>query len=254
MSPSLQGRFALITGAASGIGRATALLLAEKGVAGLALIDRDGEGLISVARDVERAGISCLKETVDVRDADAVKSAFDAAVDRFGALHYVHNNVGIMTGFPPFPDTPLNLIDRVIAVNLRSVVLGTQFGFQAISKSGGGSILNTSSGAGKVPLPSDPIYAATKAGINNLSRSCVEHFKKHGVRINVICPGIVDTAILEQNHHPDYAPLRTVDAARKMNLQVLTSEQIAEHAVELLTDESITGELRSIHNDKLAIT
>ena len=229
-------------------------MMAAKGVSGLALLDRDGDGLSSLAREIEHAGVTCVWKTVDVRDAGAIKGAFDTAVEHFGALHYVHNNVGIMTGFPPFPDTPLDLIDRVIAVNLRSVVLGTQFGFHAISKSGGGSILNTSSGAGKVPLPSDPVYAATKAGINNLSRSCVEHFKKHGVRINVICPGIVDTAILDQNHHPDYAPVRTVDAARKMNLEVLTPEKIAEHALELLTDETLTGELRSVHNPKLATT
>jgi len=248
MQESLTGKTALITGAASGIGRATARALAKEGITGLGLVDVDKPALESLVLELQQAGIDCLGIVVDVSNADALGAAFDNVYQQFGALNYVLNNVGIMTGFPPFPDTPLELLDRALTVNLRANILGTQFAFHALNKSGGGSILNTASGAAKVPLPSDPIYAATKAAINHFCLSCVHKFTKHQIRINTICPGIVDTAILLQNEHPEFAPKPTADFLKLHQLEMLAPETIAENVVEMLRDSELTGELRSLRN------
>jgi len=251
MQESLTEKIALITGAASGIGRATARLLAKQGISRLGLLDRDKPALDSLVLELQQSGTDCLGQVVDVSDADALEEAFKNVVQQFGKLNYVHNNVGIMTGFPPFPDTPIELLDRALTVNLRANILGTQFAFHALSKSGGGSILNTASGAGKVPLPSDPIYAATKAAINHFCLSCVHRFAKHQIRINTMCPGIVDTAILVQNEHPEYAPKPTADFLKAHQLEMLPPEIIAENVVEMLRNSELSGELRSVRNPEL---
>ncbi len=248
MQESLHGKIALISGAASGIGRATAKLLAQKGIAGLGLLDKQEPDLMSLRHELIQDGVVCLAEVVDVSNAQALRLAFERVQASFGRLDYVHNNVGIMTGFPPFPDTPLELLDRAITVNLRASILGTQFAFHALQKTGGGSILNTASGAGKVPLPSDPIYAATKAAINHYCLSCVHRFAKHHIRINTICPGIVDTAILLQNEHPVFAPKPTSAFLKTRRLEILTPDSIAENIVEMLVDSELTGILRSVRN------
>ena len=248
MLESLQGKIALITGAASGIGRATAKKLAQEGITGLGLLDMDEKALISLKAELVKGGVDCLAEVVDVSNAEALRLAFERVHKHFGRLNYVHNNVGIMTGFPPFPDTPVELLDRAITVNLRANILGTQFAFHALNESGGGSILNTASGAGKVPLPSDPIYAATKAAINHFCLSCVHRFAKQQIRINTMCPGIVDTAILSQNEHPEFAPKSTAEFLKAHQLEMLAPETIAENVVEMLRDSKLTGELRSVRN------
>ena len=248
MKESLTGKTALITGAASGIGRATAKMLARKGITGLGLLDVDKQGLDSLVTELQREGTDCVSQVVDVCDDAALSEAFEQVYQHFGTLNYVHNNVGIMTGFPPFPDTPVALLDRVLAVNLRANILGTQLAFHALKKSGGGSILNTASGAGKVPLPSDPIYAATKAAINHFCLSCAHRFAKHRIRINTICPGMVDTAILLQNEHPEFAPASTTEFLKAHQLVMLTPESIAETVLEMLCDSELTGELRSVRN------
>jgi len=251
MKESLIGKTALITGAASGIGRATAKALAREGITGLGLLDMNKQALDTLVLELQGDGTDSLGQVVDVASSEALGEAFEHVYQHFGTLSYVHNNVGIMTGFPPFPDTPLRLLDRALEVNLRSNILGTQFAFHALNKSGGGSILNTASGAAKVPLPSDPIYAATKAAINHFCLSCAHKFAKHQIRINTICPGMVDTAILLQNEHPEFAPKSTAEFLETHQLEMLTPETIADNVVEMLRDSELTGELRSVRNPTL---
>ncbi|MBN7797499.1 SDR family NAD(P)-dependent oxidoreductase [Parahaliea mediterranea] len=248
MSDELNGKFALVSGAASGIGKATSLLLAARGISGIALLDTDAVGLRAVADEIGASAAQSKALVVDVCDDVQLESAFDTAVREFGSLHYVHNNVGVMTGFPPYPDTPLENIDRTIAINLRSIIRATQFACRAIHASGGGSILNTSSGAALRPLPNDPVYSATKAGINALVIACAQLFSAKGVRINAICPGIVDTPILEQNLHPEYAPGTVEEILAARGIKPLQPEDIASAAVNLLVDAQCNGEILSVGN------
>lgn len=240
----------LVTGAASGIGAALARRFATAGIGAAYLVDVDEPGLAEVAAHCADAGVRCEHAVVDVRDADALRGAFDAAQALTGTLEFVHNNVGIMTGFPAFPETPLELMDRVLAVNLRSVLLGVQFALPRMGPRGG-SILNTSSLAASITMPADPIYASTKAAVSHFTRCCVPLARKQGVRINALCPGVVDTAILAQNEHPQYQPKRSADALAEQGFALLRAEDVAAVAFEMLTDPQLTGELRIVGNERL---
>lgn len=242
----------LITGAASGIGRATACLLAEFGASAICLLDQDEAGLEQTRQLIQPRCKTVFVRRVDVTDDVLLHQAFEDAYAATGGVNHVFNNAGMMSPFPVFPQTAAGDLDRTIAVNFRAVVLGTQYGFHLIQKSGGGSILNTSSGAAKFELPTDPVYAGTKAAINQFSLSCADAFRVQGVRINVICPGVVDTPILSANSHPVLRPETTQELMKKAGLSMLTAQDIASEAVRLFRDSSRNGEVVFIQNRKLA--
>lgn len=239
----------LVTGAASGIGAAVAARFAQAGIGALYLLDIDAGGLAEVAAALSADGARCEFEAVDVRDEGALQSAFARAHGLQGRLDFVHNNVGVMTGFPPFPDTPVDQLDRVLAVNLRGVILGVQLALAHMDERGG-SILNTSSLAASLPLPSDPIYAGTKAAINQFTRSAAPALAKRQVRINAVCPGMVDTAILAQNQHPQYQPTSSAAVLEAQGYELLQATDIAAVAFELLTEPALTGETRVVGNQR----
>lgn len=238
----------LVTGAGSGIGRATAYLLAKSGVTAIALIDSDAGALNETAAGLE--GCDLLIREVDVTNDVELRRAFQDASDRWGGLAHVFNNAGMMSPFPAFPDAQASDVSRTIDVNFRAVVLGTQYGYAAIRKRGRGSVVNTSSGAAIHPLATDPVYAGTKAAINQFSLSCVEPFRVSNVRINVLCPGVVDTPILASNTHPELRPATTHELMDQAGLIMLTADQIASEAVRLMRDEALTGQIVSIRNMK----
>ena len=238
----------LITGAGSGIGRATACLLAEAGVEAIALVDRDEDALSGTADSLE--GCDVLIRAVDVTNEVELERAFRDASDQWGGLAHVFNNAGMMSPFPVFPDARASDVSRTIDVNFRAVILGTQYGYAAICRRGGGSVVNTSSGAALYPLATDPVYAGAKAAINQFSISCVEPFKASNVRINVLCPGVVDTPILASNSHPELRPVTTHELMNQAGLVMLTAEQVASEAVKLMRDDMLTGQIVSIRNKK----
>ena len=194
----LRGKVVVITGAASGIGRATALAFAREG-AQIAAADLKPEPLDVVRKEVEALGVSCLSHAVDVADADAMK-AFAAAVEaRFGAPHVVINNAGI--GFiGPFLKSDLAHWHRMLDVNVMGVVHGCYFFLPGMIAAGGPrSVLNLSSSAGNFPSPSMGAYGVSKGAVGIFSEVLKMELTGSNVQVVTVCPGVVNTAIIRSN-------------------------------------------------------
>lgn len=230
---------AVITGAAGGIGRAIAEVLIERGVTRLALFDVDETALTAASAELD--GVEVLTAVVDVSDRASFSDAFGAAVDRFGRIDLMFNNAAIQTPPPAYPAADLDAVDRVLDVNVRGVVLGTQLAFDHMSANGGGSIVATASGAGKVPMHTDPLYSATKAAVVMLTKASAPSFGVARVRINALCPSLVDTPMLYRS----VAGMPEMEAA-VANMTKLTPRAVAEGLVDLALDETLTGETPSL--------
>jgi 3-oxoacyl-[acyl-carrier protein] reductase len=242
----LAGRNAVVTGAAGGIGRATAVALARAGCRGVALADLDEQGLARTAALVEAAGAKALVARTDVARADALAELFVRTEQSFGAFQLLHSNAGLTGGEPAWPDTPAARIEALLAVNLGAVVLGTRLALPHLRAAGGGAIVNTASMAAHAPLPPDAPYAATKAAVVMFTRSCAPLRESHGVRVNCVCPGIVETPMLYKTTHAGRIAdwLQPVYAA----VEPLAPEEIAAAVLELFRDERRAGESVDVPN------
>jgi len=152
----IKGKNALITGAAAGIGQATAFALADAGAAGIALADLDQAGLADTADIIQQKGVKALTGVVDVTDAAQQTQFFATAEQELGGLDIVHNNAGTICGEPIWPETPLDKIELVVSVNLIGVMYGNRLAIDALSRRGGGVIINTASTAALGPMPAGP--------------------------------------------------------------------------------------------------
>jgi 3-oxoacyl-[acyl-carrier protein] reductase len=205
----------------------------------VALADLDEAGLAETAAQVEAAGAKALVARCDVTRADALAELFVRAEQSFGALSLLHSNAGLTSGEPAWPDTPPARLEALLAVNLGAVVLGTRLALPHLKAAGGGAIVNTASMAAHAPLPPDPAYAATKAAVVMFTRSCAPLRESHGVRVNCVCPGIVETPMLyETTAQGELAAwLAPVYAA----VEPLAPQEIADAVLALLRDESRAG-------------
>lgn len=195
MKYSFKGDSALITGAGSGIGEATARLLAANGVR-LVVSDVDAEKAERLAAALRDDGASAVAHEGDVARPEDADSAVAMAVKEFGALHMAFNNAGI--GGTAAPSGELSADDwrRVIDINLSGVQYGMRAQIPAMLKAGGGAIVNMSSILGVVGNPTAPAYVAAKHGITGLTRSAALAYSAKGLRINSIHPGYIDTPLL----------------------------------------------------------
>jgi len=198
-SGRLAERTALITGAGSGIGRETALLFAREG-ASVVVADRDGDAAQATAAAIGGDGGRAHAVLVDVSQAAAVAAAVAEAERAFGALHVLFNNAGIFPDEDGLPvETPETVWERVIDVNLKGVFLGCKYGIPALLRSGGGSIINTASFVAIVGAATAQIaYTASKGGVLAMTREIAVAYAKQGIRANALCPGPVDTPLLQQ--------------------------------------------------------
>ena len=190
----LAGRVAIVTGAANGIGRAMAERFASEGAAVLiADVQRDaGEAVAAAIRD---RGGRAESAATDVSHEPDVHTMIDAAVARFGGLDILVNNAGIGR-FVPFADLEPGEWDRIFAVNLRAAYLACRAAVAHLKRSGHGAILNVSSQSGLQGQPMNEAYCASKAGVILLTRSLARELAPDGVRVNCICPGGTETALL----------------------------------------------------------
>ena len=195
----LDGRVALITGAASGIGRESALLFARAG-ASVVVCDASEEAGEACAAELRELGAGAVFARADVSQSDDVEAAVATAQREFGGLHVMFNNAGIFPDRDGSPvDTPEDVWHRVIDVNLKGVFLGCKHGIPAMLASGGGSIINTASFVAVMGAATSQIaYTASKGGVLAMTREIAVEYARQGIRANALCPGPVNTPLLEE--------------------------------------------------------
>ena len=189
----LEGRVAVVTGASSGIGEACAVAFAAKG-AKVVLAARRAERLASLVDRIERAGGEALAVATDVTDEAAVDDLFARAVERFGTVDVLVNNAGIADS-TPVDEMALETWRKVIETNLTSAFLCSRAAFRAMKGKGRGRIINVGSISARVPRENSPAYAASKFGLDGLTRSLAIDGRKHNIAASIFHPGIVATEI-----------------------------------------------------------
>lgn len=192
-------KVAFVTGAAGGIGFATAKMFAEAG-ARVAMADIDREGIARAVALLEDEGYEVLPLTLDVSDERQVEEAVRVTVEHFGRLDLAYNNVGIHAPVCPLADAERADFDRVLAVNLGGIWNCTKYEIRAMLKNetGGGRIVNCSSQSGLVGAAGIAAYTASKHGVLGLTKCAALEYARHGIRINAICPGTTDTPMVQK--------------------------------------------------------
>ena len=253
----LKGKVALITGALGGQGQVAVARFLDEGATVLAS-DLAARPSGEVAARVKAKPDRCAYVGGDVRDGKLIEKLVKTAVKRFGRLDILYNNHGMMVG-KPFLDTTLEELDELLAVNLRAPFLLSQAAARVMAKQGGGSIIHNSSVGGIVGFPTMAAYGASKGGLAQLARSMATDLASYGIRVNAICPGVVDTQ-MPQRYLKDNQVEDTEGAFRQMASMHLLNrlarpEEIVNVALFLASDEAsyMTGAVIPVDGGLTAI-
>jgi NAD(P)-dependent dehydrogenase (short-subunit alcohol dehydrogenase family) len=253
MSGTLDGKVALVTGGASGIGRATALTFAREG-AKLVIADMNVDGGQQTVHMITEQGGDATFVRVDVSHAAEVQAMISKAVETYGRLDFAHNNAGILgTPFIDMTECTEAEWNQIMNINLKGVWLCMKYEIPQMLQQGGGAIVNTASGAGLVGSAAFPIYDASKHGVVGLTKSAALQYAKRGIRGNAVCPGVIRTPMSQQG----------IDANPQFEESAITRnpsgrfgkpEEIAEAVVWLCSDAAsfVTGHAMSVDGGSLA--
>lgn len=234
----LNGKAVALTGAGSGIGRATAMILAKAG-ARVFITDYDGSSADETAAMVEREGGIARAMQVDVTDENAVAAMVKATVDSFGKIDGAFNNAGLRMNYHLVQDLPVRDWDRVQDVNLKGVFMCMKHEVEAMRRTGGGAIVNTSSANGLVGAPYSSEYIASKHGVIGLTRAAACEAGITGVRVNAVLPGLILTPMTEElTTNPELEALHQAALARHPIGRIGKPEDIGYAVKWLLCDES----------------
>lgn len=250
----LSGKVALVTGGASGIGRATALLLAREGAA-ITVMDQDQANGQSVTQTITEDGGQAIFVSGDVSQADSCQNAVQQTITKFGGLDILFNNAGIIRRTTVLETTEEEW-DRVMAVNVKSIFLLSKFAIPEMIKRGGGTIVNTSSGWGLVGGRRAVAYCASKGAVVQLTRAMALDHGHQNIRVNCVCPGDTDTAMLRSEARQLGEPINQFleGAARRPLQRIGKPEEIAQAVLYLVSDASsyVTGTALVVNGGGLA--
>ncbi len=251
---SFDGKVALVTGGAGGIGRTTALAFAAAGAA-VVVADRDEKAGTQVAEEIVANGGRAGFVQVDVARATDVQRMVDFAVSRFGRLDVAFNNAGIELESKPTADCDEDTFDRVINVNLKGVWLCMKYEIaQMLAQGGGGAIVNTASVAGLIGAPLMPAYCASKHGVVGLTKAAAAEYGRQKIRVNAVCPGVINTPMMERAFEAD--PRRRARMERVHLLKRVGEPQEVANAVLFLCSDAasfVTGHPMAVDGGMVAI-
>lgn len=255
MGERVKGKVAIVTGAASGIGEATAKLLASEG-ASVVVADMNAEGAERVAAAIRAAGGRAVAQPTDVSKEDDIRAMVARAVSEFGGLHILHNNAAMTAGFEHANDLDLLTMtveywDRSFSVNLRGAMLGAKHAIPVMIAGGGGAIVNTSSNQSLAGDLSQFAYSAAKAGVNALTRSIATTFGRRGIRCNTVSPGHIETPTNKASVSPE---MSAAIVSNNLIPRAGRADDLAQAVLYLVSDEAsfVTGQLISIDGGQMA--
>ena len=228
----IEGKSAVVSGGGSGIGRATCVALAKAG-ARVIVADLNDEGGKQTVDLVGQAGGIAVFRHCDVTQSEDLAGAMASAVEHFSSLDIVFNNAGI-GGEDLFSDE-MQTWPKMVDINLTAVIDATRIAVREMKRGRGGVIINTASMGGLLPMPGSPVYAATKAGVINFSRSLAYLAMESNIRVNAICPTFTDTPLVRRSGD------ERVEEMKRQIGGILQPEDIAAGVIELVEDDSRAG-------------
>jgi NAD(P)-dependent dehydrogenase (short-subunit alcohol dehydrogenase family) len=251
----IDGKVAVVTGAASGIGAATAEVLAREG-AKVVVADLNADGARSHAERISADGHEAVGIAFDLGDPASIEELIGSVVSRFGRIDVLHNNAAA-THLAATRDSPIlqadpEVWDDTLRINVRGTALMIKAVVPHMIERGGGSIINTSSGAGAAGDLSHTAYGASKAAINAITLYAATQFGKQGVRVNAIAPGLIETSATATSGHT--GPLRDIMLANHLTPRLGTPIDIANAVLFLASDESsfVTGQIMGVDGGVLS--
>ena len=236
MDKLLENKIALVTGGASGIGRATALALIGEG-ARVAICDLNEDAGMTVVDETAALGGEAMFSTMDVASVESVNASIDEVIARYGRLDCAFNNAGVAGDDRFIADTTDEEWDKIIGINLTGVWSCLRREIQEMQPRSGGSIVNTASVAGLVGWRGGAAYSATKHAVVGLTRSAALEYARHGIRVNAVCPGVIDTP-MAAGLQQDTSGLRERLLRKHPQGRFGQAEEIAEAVVWLFSNKS----------------